>query len=182
MNQRRAFSLLELLITISIVTIVLAIAIPRIIPSEHTTLIYELEKMASTFTYLQQKALASNIPQTLTFDIPNNSYSFQGPSGKNTVYKLPESLFFGCIQNILGPPAKPIQPITDPITFKKDHKNTETPLFQATFFTNGQITPGAAYLIDQDKKVVGAFTCAVSQVSYIRVYLYENNAWKIHSQ
>jgi len=181
LEGRPSFSLIELLITISIAAILLSIAIPRMLSMHRYHLIHELEKLAVTCKYLQQKALASNTLQTLTFDITTNSYTFPAPGGKQTVYKLPSTILFGSINNVLGPPATPTQPINQAITFKKDQKFDDQTHFQAVFFTNGQISPGAAYLVDRDKKVMGAFTCAVSQVSYIRVYLYENNGWKLHN-
>jgi len=179
--HKKSFSLIELLVTMAIMVILVSIAIPRILPLNKYYLIHELEKLTVTFKYLQQKAIASNIAQVVTFDIKNQSYTFPAPGGMVTTYKLPNGILFGTLKNILGPPAKPTHLITDPITFKKDHKKDALPVFQATFFTNGQISSGAAYLIDCDEKVMGAFTCAVSQVSYIRVYVYEKNAWKVHA-
>jgi len=181
MNKKPGFSLIELLVTMAIMVIIVSIAIPRVIPLQKYYIIHELEKLTVTFKYLQQKALASNNTQILTFDVKNQSYTFPAPGGKLSTYKLPNGILFGTLKNILGPPAKPTHTIQDVITFKKDQKDHDSPVFQATFFTNGQISPGAAYLIDSDEKVMGAFTCAVSQVSYIRVYVYENNAWKVHA-
>ena len=44
---------------------------------------------------------------------------------------------------------------------------------------NGNISPGAVYLSDHFKKVMGALTCSISQVSYIRAYLYESGRWQL---
>jgi len=169
------------MITMAIVIIIVSIAIPRMLSLQRYYVLQELERLTVTFKYLQQKALASNTQQIITFDIHNNSYKFQGPGGKIQTYTLSNGIFFGTIKNILGPPAKPTHVIQDVITFKKDQKEHDSPVFQATFFPNGQISTGAAYLTDQDKQTTGAFTCAVSQVSYIRVYIYENNTWKVHT-
>ena len=66
----------------------------------------EVDKIFTTFSYLQQKAIATNTPQELFFYLNKNSYSFL-EKNSNKLYVLPSKVSFGVFQNILGPPSRP---------------------------------------------------------------------------
>jgi len=166
-----AFTLIELLLTLSILLIIVTIGIPHFLNRDQFLLQHELEKLEVVCTYLQQKAAASNQKQTLIFDPQANSYWYIKNS-KKIINPLATPLIFGFLNNAQGPPSQPTKPITQPITFGVDET---TGALQAIFLPNGQISPGTVYLIDKHKKIMGALTCPISQVSYIRRYLYQNS-------
>ncbi len=126
----------------------------------------ELEHLYTVSYYLQRKALMLHAPQTLSFDVKNNSYR---ANEKN--YRLPVHIQFGCAVGVKGPPSSPEVRVTHPVTFKND---------TITFHPDGIIQPGTVYLTDVTKQCTYALSCSVSAVSYLRKYQY-TNSWQVIS-
>lgn len=161
-DKSTAFSIIELAATLALIVLLLAIIIPRQNFFTDVLLKNELEHLFTTFSYLQQKAIASNQPQTLLFNEKNNSYSW--PLGARVaVHTLSPQVQFGYVKNTKGPPSSPKKQIIKSITFKEN---------SVIFSPDGKITPGTVYLVDNKKKFFKALTCPIAQVSFIRKYRY----------
>jgi len=166
-DKQTAFTLIELLITISLVIIIITFTVPNQFYLTNTILQNEIETLYTTITYLQQKAIASNTKQKLVFCVATNSYRYKQRQ-KTVTHTLHQKIAFGYLAHTKGPPSSPIHAITQPITFH-DH--------QILLLPNGKITPGTVYFVDQEKKYMGALTTSIAQVSFIRNYTYTNKKW-----
>jgi hypothetical protein len=141
---------------------------------------HELNKIFATFTYLQQKAIAGNKKITLTLEQTNSSYSYLFQDA--TVYneQLSSGIFFGFIPGVMGPPGNPFKKIEKPVNLEHPINNSGRKNNSAiNFWPDGRITPCTIYLSEKSHKYMGALTCSVSQVSYIRIYMLYNSKWKI---
>ncbi|MBY0353012.1 type II secretion system GspH family protein [Candidatus Babeliales bacterium] len=170
MNKRAGFSLLELLITLGILVVVIGFSLPRFSFFTNIILNHELDRLFMVCSYLQQKAIATHQPQTLSFDIQNNQYSYLHHNKPHT-FNLSGSLKFGSLPKTKGPPAWPKNIVKTPVTFQ--------PAQKAVFFPDGKVSPGTVYIVDKGQKIMGALTCAISEVCYIRKYRYNNNQWQL---
>ncbi|KKQ11546.1 MAG: hypothetical protein WCS92_03285 [Candidatus Babeliales bacterium] len=181
---RKSFSLVELLIFLSLILVMVTVAVPRLDFFNNYFLSHELDKLFVTFSYLQQKAIAGNKRYSITFDLVNNSYSYQAGSSVTVpelvTTKLSDKVSFGFIDGAMGPPSSPTKKIEKFINLEKNINNSDRKLREeVSFWPNGRISHGTIYLVDKSHKSMGALTCSVSQVSYIRRYKYENSVWKL---
>ncbi|MBU1007871.1 hypothetical protein KKA53_02230 [Candidatus Dependentiae bacterium] len=165
--DRRAFSLIELVVACLILFLVLSLSLPRQNFLTKKVVQSELKTLRTTIHYLQQKSIASNTTQTLTFSLATNTYTYQ-QANKTITHTLPRQVKFGALAHTLGPPAKPIRPITHAVSFTKN---------RILFHPNGTISPGTIYLIDRNRTVMYAITCSVAHVSFLRFYQYGNTGW-----
>ena len=164
------FTLIELLVVVSIILILATIGAPlllkRAATADITAALSELELLCLC---AQHTACASNQQQTITIDVANNRCTL------NTwCVELPKTCSFGFTPHALGPPSEPTKPITQAVTFP-----AETGQYTILFQPTGVISPGTAYIIDKQESQLGALTCGVSQVSYIRRYVYKNRTWQL---
>lgn len=159
-----AYTLIELLIVLALFTLITTLTIANFGFLNRLVTRTELEHLHSVCRYLQQKSLATNEKQILTFNLSDNSYTFN-----NTLYKLPTAITFGIPPGIKGPPATPKKVITRPITFKN---NT------IIFCSDGIISAGTLYLRDTRSNSIYALTSAVAQVSMVRLYRYDGK-WRL---
>jgi hypothetical protein len=120
----------------------------------------QLESLQMECRHLQQRAMTLNQQQELIFDRATNSYTF----GQQRI-ALPHFMRFGVLPGVKGPPATPTHVISHPITFKKD---------RIVFHPDGIISPGTVYLVDTNNQFLYALSCAVAQVSFLRLYRYRN--------
>jgi Tfp pilus assembly protein FimT len=171
--KKKAFSLIETVIIVSIIAILFFITLPKLSFMNRFVLQNETGKLFSVFSFLQQRAIASNQEQMLCFDIENNSYSYQGKAGGDVVCALPKPVIFGFLQNAMGSPSKSSKKINTSITFKKDKNGKRV----VRFFADGTMSSGTVYLIDKDKTYMCAVTIPVSQVSFVRMYRYDRDYW-----
>jgi len=174
MKNARAFTLIELLIVATITVILCGIAIPYFVTPDEHFLQYELDKISVLLLYLQQRAIASHETQALHFLPSQNSYGYDR-NQQHVTFALHADLQFGAHPNALGPPGDPKNPITAPSTFPQHTDGS----FYAKLFPNGKISAGTLYLKSKRSAIMGALTCTVSQVSYIRRYLYQAGQWHL---
>ena len=181
---RKSFSLVELLIFLSLILVMVTVVVPRLDFFNNYFLSHELDKLFVTFSYLQQKAIAGNKKYSITFDLVNNSYSYQSGCSVTVpelvTTKLSDKVSFGFIEGVMGPPSSPTKKIEKFINLEKNINNSDRKFSEeVSFWPNGRISHGSIYLVDKSHKSMGALTCSVSQVSYIRRYKYENSVWKL---
>jgi type II secretory pathway pseudopilin PulG len=178
--RKGAFTLIELLVFLSLLLVVVVITAPRLYFFQNYLLKHELTRIFATFTYLQQKSIACNKKITLTLEQANNSYSYIFQDTTVCNEQLSNGIVFGFIPGVMGPPGNPSQKIETPINLEQpinnyNRKNNST----INLWPDGRITPCTIYLSDKSNKYMGALTCSVSQVSYIRMYMLYNSKWKI---
>jgi hypothetical protein len=181
-KAKKAFSIFELILVLAIMILVFSVSVPKKSFINRFLLENEVDKLFTVFSFLQQRAIASNQEQEITFDLVQNTYFYDladtskqdlKMSAKPVFCKLPEAVKFGFLQGTNGPPSSPGRPITCPITFKQVGQGK----FKVAFFTDGKIQPGTAYFIDKNHNFMMALTCPISQVSFIRKYKYDKNKW-----
>jgi type II secretory pathway pseudopilin PulG len=170
-----SFTLIELLLVVALMLFLSVLAIPALFDLDSYVLNNELEKLAVVLGYQQQRALVTNQIQTLTLDGVAQTYTYFVNNNKLVVYKISDRLRFGFIKTALGPPGDPKVPIDQAITFTPHP--TKTNNFIIVLFPNGNISAGSLYIVDKNERIMGALTCSVSRVSYIRRYLYQSNQW-----
>ncbi|MBD3273494.1 hypothetical protein GF385_04060 [Candidatus Dependentiae bacterium] len=171
-TAHKAFSLFEILITIAAIFIFVTLTIPKFSFIDKFILQNEVDKLFTTFSYLQQKAIAQNNVQELIFDLNKNGYYFLEKGNKKFCI-LPNKVLFGVLNNVLGPPSSPKKKIKFPISFEK----LNVYKFRVIFFPDGKISSGSVFLINKNKNHLMALSCPVSPFSCIRKYKYENNRW-----
>jgi Tfp pilus assembly protein FimT len=171
--KQKAFSLIEIVIIISIIVILFFISLPRLCFIQRFVLRSETDKLFTVFSFLQQKAIASNQEQQLYFDVGKNVYSYQGKAGGNVVCALPKPVMFGFFQHAKGPPSRSSKKINASVTFKKTEKGKRI----IRFFADGTMSSGTVYLVDKDKMYMYAVTISVAQVSFVRMYRYDHDHW-----
>lgn len=163
----QGFSLIEILVTISIVLVVLFLSLPRLSHMHHALAKLELEKMRTLIKYTQQKALLTHQKQVITINCSNNSYQTS-----ESTEALPEKLCFGFFKEVYGPPSKPTHLLNQAVTFKDDAIECHQ---------DGTVTSGTIYITDSTKSCLYALTSPIADVNYIRIYRYENHAWVLLS-
>lgn len=177
MKQRNSYSLIELLMVLSIILILCTLGIPYLTNHKKYLIEHELSKIQVILLYLHQRAMASGTDQILVVDQHTNSYWFTNKTG-TVVFKLNPELHFDFLSWVYGPPGDPVGPITQAITFPTQK---ERKLYNIILFSDGKCTPGTLYVLDKQKILMGALTAAVSQVFYIRKYLYKQEQWLLLS-
>ncbi|MFA5075323.1 MAG: hypothetical protein WC436_04440 [Candidatus Babeliales bacterium] len=165
---KKSFSIIEFIVCFSIILILLVISVPKFFMFNKFILINQADKLFSTFSFLQQKAIASNLTQNLKLNLKENSYCYD-----NKIFKLVDNVKFGFLSGVKGPPSNPIKNIDSAISFEKINDFE----YNVIFYSDGKIKPGTLYLVDKDHKFMAALTCPISQVSFIRKYKYDNNKW-----
>ena len=162
--MKRGFSLIELLIVISIMALLACISIVGLRAGSQAHVRLELDTLHTACLYCQRCAQSTGQQHILTIDLADNSYTYNG-----FAHKLAQSVVFGCIPAVAGPPANPTHAIENAITFANH---------QIIFYPDGIVQSGSVYLTDTHKKVMYALTSGVGEVSFLRKYSY-NGAWKM---
>lgn len=168
------------MLVLSLILIVVMISIPRLGLFVDFSLSREIEHLEVVYHYLQQRAIAGNKTHILTFDLKGNRYAASDDNLKLVDRVLEKGVKFGFLPNSYGPPASPTSLLCKPI-------NLDVPLnlgasvenMCVKFLSNGKITAGTIYFIDRHSKRMGALTCSLSHVSYIRRYMYDGFKWAV---
>ena len=161
---KSGFTLIEIMVVLALFALVVTLGMIQLSFLDNTIVHAEVDKLAITCSYLQQKAIASNSEQILKCDVEKKRYC-----GDNVNETLSPRVCFGYLSNVLGSPGSPSRVITKAITF---------PGSSIHFYPTGTISSGTAYLTDKNKKNMYALSNAVSQVSYLRLYRYDGK-WKL---
>ena len=164
MHKKPAFTLIEVIIVLSLFAIVATLGIMQLSFLDDTIAHAEIDKLAGVCSYLQQKAMATNSDQFLVCDTQKNEYRLD-----NVHELLSRRIEFGFLPHVLGSPGSPSRSIKKAITF---------PDSSIHFYPTGTISSGTVYLTDKNKKIMYALSNAVSQVSYLRLYRYDGR-WKL---
>ncbi|OGB83957.1 hypothetical protein A3F66_04960 [candidate division TM6 bacterium RIFCSPHIGHO2_12_FULL_32_22] len=149
--NRKAFTLIELIVTITILALILAISISSLNFYKNQLVKAELSKLEMTINYLNSLANLKNKEFILKLDTNNNSYYFEKERAD-----LNKNVKFGC---------------------KVESKST-FPNDIIKFEPNGNISAGTIYLSDLSEKFVYALTIAVAKKQIIRKYKY-NGKWQL---
>ncbi|OGB83812.1 hypothetical protein A3F66_03110 [candidate division TM6 bacterium RIFCSPHIGHO2_12_FULL_32_22] len=149
--NKKAFTLIELLITVAILALILAISISSLNFYKNQLVKAELSKLEMTINYLSSLANLKNQEFVLEFNTDNNSYNFE----KERV-TLDNNVKFG---------------------YSAENKKSTFPKDIIKFEPNGNISAGTIYLSDLSEKFVYALTIAVAKKQMIRKYKY-NDKWQ----
>ncbi len=166
--MRKAFTLLEMLLVLVIVTILCAITIHSFGDDDRTLMLQELEKIEVVVHYLQQRAMATQQAQSLVITTTAQTYRYG-----SVRQVLPPRICFGYVATAHGPPGNPTAPLTHVATFPAVNPTT----FLIKIFPNGKMSSGTLYMRNYGGTRLGALTCTVSQVSYLRKYMYDSGQW-----
>ncbi len=162
----QAFSLIELMIVVSLVGILMMLTVANVSFLGQAYVPVELEKLQALCRYAQQKALMTNAAQTITLGAMGGVHDYAFGAVRE---HLPRSIIFGTPAGIKGPPATPMRVIESPITFKNS---------QIIFYPDGVISAGTVYLTTTNKTVLYALTSGVGAVSFLRTYRYDKE-WQL---
>lgn len=174
MTFKPSYTLIELCVVLAIITMLCMLGIPMIVMSGEREILRELDKLEAVFLYLHQRAIATQSDHELIIDTKQNTYTYKTATNK-AVFQLSSNIIFGWLPAALGPPGDPTALITQACSFPKG--NNQELCFSARFLSNGQFYPGTVYLIDRNRRFMGALTCSISRVFYIRKYLYKSEQW-----
>ena len=176
-HKTYGFSVIELLMVVSIILILAAIAVPRLFQrAADTALINSLNELELLCLCAQHSAYASNEQRSVTINTATKECCLVTKTQTWRV-QLPTTCHFGLMGTVFGPPAEPKGVITQPVTFPGENMQ-----YRIHFHPTGVISAGTAYIIDKETGCMGALTCGVSQVSYIRKYVYKNHYWQLLQQ
>jgi prepilin-type N-terminal cleavage/methylation domain-containing protein len=164
MNIKSGFTLIEVMVVLALFLLIATLGMMQLSFLDNTIVHTEIDKLAMTCSYLQQKAIARNSDQILVCDTEKNKYR-----GDNVNETLSSRVCFGFLPNVLGSPGSPVRVINKAITFADSSIH---------FYPTGTISSGTLYLTDKNKKNMYALSNAVSQVSYLRLYRYDGK-WKL---
>jgi prepilin-type N-terminal cleavage/methylation domain-containing protein len=164
MNNEHGFTFIEMMVVVGLFALIATLGIVQLSFLDETIARTEIDKLATTCSFMQQRAIATNSEQVLTCDIQKNEYRCD-----NVHEKLSQRISFGFLPGVRGSPGSPTRSIEKAITF---------PDSAIHFYPTGIISSGTVYLTDKKKQCMYAFTNAVSQVSYPRLYRYDGT-WKI---
>jgi len=162
--KHSAFSLIELMISIALCALVVALLVVNVSFLNRGIVRSEIDKLYSVCMYLQQCALTTHQEHELTFDTKNNTYRF---AGKTETLRFPVEFGFPC--NVKGPPSTPRKKIFSAVTFKGG---------KILFYPEGIISSGTVYLTDRNKTVLYALSSGIAHVSHLRKYSYTDK-WNL---
>lgn len=158
--NKEGFLLLEVLVVLALVAALMALSGACSSFVRRALVRAEIEKLHTICCYLKQVAQVSNGQCTLSFDVQKGLYRYE-----DTVETLPKQVMFGAPMRVLGPPSAPLKAVTRGVTFPQD---------QIVFYPSGIVHAGTVYLSDTGGAYTCALSCAVSQVSYLRKYFYDD--------
>jgi len=165
MNNKQAFTLIEAMIVICLITLLATLAMMQLSFLDSTIARIEVDKLATVCSFLRQHAIVTNSELVLVCDEQKNEYRCG-----SIREVLSQRISFGFLPGAMGSPGSPTHQIQKAITF---------PASLLHFYPTGIISSGTVYLVDKKKQYMYALSNAVSQVSFLRLYRYYNGRWKI---
>lgn len=158
-HMRSGFTLIELMITLSLCLILCCMSVMSFRFLEKTTVHTELNLLCAACNYLQQQAIALREIQELELDALEGSYTFNGHQ-----HTLAKGVYFDVALNAFGPPSAPYKLLEKPITFKEN---------KILFYPEGMMSAGMICLTNSNRTMLYALSSAVAHVSFLRRYRYE---------
>lgn len=162
-HQRSGSLIINVCIALALILVVMNISVQHSFVLHRYLVRTELEKMYALFFFLQQRAIATNQQQELCINIETHSFTYADRSDS-----LASGVIFGYLPHTSGPPSKPNQLITAPITFANNC---------VIFYPDGTVQAGTIYFTDERATMMYAVTTPVATVSYLRKYRYEDDGW-----
>ncbi len=159
MKNSAGFTLLELLIVLSLVTLSAGLGFAWVSVFDRFMVRLELDTLYTHCMRLQQEAQLTGQTKELIFDRVRQRYQI----GQKQ-YVLSSHVRFAERAEVQGPPSQSRGHQLG-ITFVKN---------KMIFYPDGIISSGTVYLTDKAKKYLYALSVGVSQVSYVRKYVYQN--------
>ncbi len=145
-SNRKAYTLIELIVTLVILAVILTIAYPTFNRMAiNSNLKTAARDMMADFNALRERAMAENREFTLTFDSPNNRYTYTSPAaGGNPAVNETKS------------PAN----VSSDITFAPN-------IAQVVFQTRGTISQGGSVTLTNSRNSTAQFTFNISGRSFV---------------
>jgi Tfp pilus assembly protein FimT len=179
-SERNGYSLLELLIVVVVMIVLLVFTMPRM---GRYWQAYQLdaatETMTSNLEFARYTAISRGLPVTVSFYPEARYYElFEDSNGNGNressersmgIYSLPPQVSFSG-SGLLGPPANPSGPVSDPITFSDN---------QVVFNSRGRIQNGLGciYLKNEFNDASGI---SFNMAGRMKIYSWNQSAhtWK----
>ena len=156
---RSGFTLLELMVAVSLCMIVACVSMMSFRSLEKSTVQTELNLLCAACNYLQQHAIATNTIQELSIDAAHNSYAFNGHE-----HTLAKGVCFDVALSAFGPPSAPYKLLEKPITFKEN---------KILFYPEGMMSAGMICFTNSNHSILYALSNSVAHVSFLRRYRYD---------
>ncbi len=164
--MRHGFGLLELAIALGVLALIALLTLPTLRIIDELTVSLAVDNLYAQLLSLQQQARLLGKIRTMTVFPEAGSYSVASKK-----YVLPPLVRFGIIPGVKGPPSKPLNTLSKPVTFTDQ---------VITFHPSGALQSGALYLTDQAGLCLYAVTVGVAPYSYVRRYAYQDG-WVLMS-
>lgn len=174
MIRHKAFTLIEVMLSVSLVVILLAIMVARLSLLSEYWLYREQDQLAAVITYVRHKAIAANTQQKILLYPEQKSYSYGYPGVRHKTITLGCGVSFGWLPGTSGPPAQPERPIVKPITFPMVNNH-----YEIICHPDGTVTAGTLYLLDSKKKTMVALTINIGTFAMVRKYKHYNYRWVV---
>lgn len=101
-SQSFAFTLIELVIVIFIISLTTALIMPSFWDSGEKALKSEAKRISSTLRYVYDEAVGKKLIYTVKFDLDNNSYAFEGEKESRSFHMEKDVMFKDVIIPSLG--------------------------------------------------------------------------------
>lgn len=160
-NIKLGFSLIELMITISLCMVLVGLGMVNVRSLEKTKVVAEMDLLCTACNALQQQAIATGKIQELALDTARHKYSCNGHE-----HALASGVYFDTALDAYGPPSAPHKQLEYPTTFKE---NT------ILFYPEGMMSAGMICFTNGKRTMLYAISSSVAHVSFLRRYYYDGN-------
>lgn len=160
-NSKSGFSLIELMITISLCMVLVSLGVMNFRSLEKAKVIAEMDVLCAACNAMQQQAIATGTIQELAIDAARHAYSCNGHE-----HVLTAGVYFDTALDAYGPPSAPHKRLEHSITFKD---NT------ILFYPEGMMSAGMICFTNEKRSILYAISSSVAHVSFLRRYYYDGN-------
>lgn len=101
-RRNNAFTLIEIIIVIFIISLTTALIMPNLWQSEERVLKSEAKRIGNTLRYIYDEAIARKQPYLLTIDLDNDSWSFESEKESRSFEMMDDIMFKDIIIPSLG--------------------------------------------------------------------------------
>ncbi len=163
MRQKKAFTLLELLIVLALMLFILMLSVGQLHFCKRGYARSELDGLYQACLYMQRHAMLVGKTCCVDLGIESNHYTCKGQQ-----HQLAQGVSFGAPPGVKGPPSSPKKMLTKVCTFKNNCISCSK---------DGVISAGTVYIIDAQGSLY-ALTASVAPYSYLRKYRYAGK-WQL---